>query len=499
MSQLPLLSVLWLAPLVGALVVLTVPANRPTVAKCTAVGTSAGVLAIAGLLLVLFDAAERRYQFIESHSWIAAFGARYTVGIDGVALVLVILTAVLMPLLIVAGWNDTERPHGYLVLMLAAESMMLASLVALDLLLFFVFFEAMLIPMFFLVGRYGGAGAPRAALKFLLYSLFGGLLMLAALIGLNLATGGTFDFRAAVAAVASGAHAPNSALMHLLFLGFMAAFAIKAPLWPLHTWLPGVAAEASPVTAVLMMAVVDKIGTFGMLRYCLELFPASAITFRPFVVALAVVAIIYGALVAVGQRDIMRVIAYTSISHFGFIVLGIFAMTAQGQSGATLYMVNHGLATAALFLIAGFLVSRKGSRLIEDYGGVQQVAPVLAGTFLVAGMASLALPGLAPFVSEFLVLVGTFTRYPVVAVVAATALVLSAVYILWLYQRLMTGPRSEDGAGLRDLLPRELAAVAPLLVLLVVLGVYPKLALDVINPAIGRAMSAVVATPPSQV
>ncbi|WAC89254.1 NADH-quinone oxidoreductase subunit M [Mycobacterium sp. Aquia_213] len=492
MTHLPLLSALWLAPLAGAFLVLAVPPNRPVVAKYTAVGISTGVLVIAGMSAVLFDPTEPRYQFVESHSWIKSFGAGYIVGVDGVALVLVIFTTVLMPFLLVAGWNDVERPRGYLALMLVVESMMLVSLLALDVLLFFVFFEAMLVPMFFLVGRYGGPGAPRAALKFLLYSLFGGLLMLAALIGLNLAVDGTFDFRAIVAAVSTGAVAPNPAVMHLMFAGFMFAFAIKAPLWPLHTWLPGVATEATPVTAVLMMAVVDKIGTFGMLRYCLKLFPDSAILFRPFVVTLAVIAIIYGALVAIGQSDIMGVIAYTSISHFGFIVLGIFVMTDQGQSGATLYMVNHGLATAALFLIAGFLVSRKGTRLIAEYGGMQQVAPVLAGTFLIAGLASLALPGLAPFVSEFLVLVGTFNRYPVCAVLAATALVFSAIYILWLYQRVMTGPRKQGDAAFRDLRPRELAVVGPLLALLVILGVYPKPVLDVINPAIGRTVADLV-------
>lgn len=477
--MIPLLSALWLLPLAGALVVPAIA--RPTVAKCTALGVSVSLLAIVGLLIARFDPADTQYQFVERHYWIKSFGANYIVGVDGVAMVLVVLTAVLMPLLLLAGWNDVERPNVYLALMLAVESMMLISLVALDVLLFFVFFEAMLIPMYFLIGRYGGAGAPRAALKFLLYSLFGGLLMLVALIGLNLATG-TFDFRAILA----GGVAANPVVVHFLFLGFLFAFAVKAPLWPLHTWLPSVAAEATPVTAVLMMAVVDKIGTFAMLRYCLQLFPGSAILFRPFVITLAVIAIIYGALVAIGQSDIMRVIAYTSISHFGFIVLGIFVMTSQGQSGATLYMVNHGLSTAALFLIAGFLVSRKGTRLIADYGGVQQVAPVLAGTFLVAGMASLALPGLAPFISEFLVLIGTFGRYPVLAVLAATALVLSAVYILWLYQRIMTGPRLEG--ALRDLVPRELVAVVPLLIMLVILGVYPKPALDVINPAIGHVL-----------
>lgn len=480
-----ILTALWLAPLAGATVVAAVPAGRPLIAKYTALGVSAGVLVIVGVLVADFDPADPQYQFVENHSWIRSFGAGYTVGIDGVAMVLVLLTTVLVPLLLLAGWNDTGRPGVYLALMLVVESMMLVALVALDVLLFFVFFEAMLIPMYFLIGRYGAAGAPRAALKFLLYNLSGGLLMLVALIGLNLIFG-TFDSRAIAAGMSSGEIAADPDLMHLLFLGFLLAFAVKAPLWPLHTWLPAVAAESTPVTAVLMMAVVDKIGTFGMLRYCLRLFPDSAVLFRPFVIALAVIAIIYGALVAIGQSDIMRVIAYTSISHFGFIVLGIFAMTSQGQSGATLYMVNHGLATAALFLIAGFLVSRRGTRLIADYGGVQQVAPVLAGTFLVAGMASLALPGLAPFVSELLVLIGTFSRYPAVAVLAATGLILSAVYILWLYQRIMTGPRRD---AVHDLVPRELSVVVPLLVMLIVLGVYPKPALDVIDPAIAHAVA----------
>lgn len=488
MTQLPLITALWLTPLVGACVLPALPARRRIATKCTAVGISTVVLALAGWLLLRFDPAGPQYQFVESHSWIRSFGAGYVVGVDRVAVVLMALTAVLMPLLLIAGWNDAQRPHGYLALMLAVESMMLISLAALDVLLFFVFFEAMLIPMFFLVGRYGGPGAPRAALKFLLYSLFGGLLMLAALIGLNLATGGTFDFRAIVAAISSGAAGVNPALLHLMFLGFMLAFAIKAPMWPLHTWLPGVAAEATPVTAVLMMAVVDKIGTFGMLRYCLRLFPDSAVLFRPFVITLAVVAIIYGALVAIGQSDILRVIAYTSISHFGFIVLGIFVMTGEGQAGATLYMVNHGLATAALFLLAGFLVSRSGTRRIADYGGIQRVAPVLAGTFLVAGLAALALPGLAPFISEFLVLIGTFARYPVAATVAATGLVLSAIYILWLYQRLMTGPGKERDAKLHDLGPRELAVIVPLLALLVTFGVYPQPVLGVIDPATGHSV-----------
>jgi NADH-quinone oxidoreductase subunit M len=407
-----------------------------------------------------------------------------------------------VPLLIVAGWNDggdqARSTHTYLALTLAVEGMVLISLVALDVLLFYVFFEAMLIPLYFLIGGFGSEGRSKAAVKFLLYNLFGGLIMLAAVIGLYVATAnsaafdaGTFDFRAIVAAVANGQLGIPPAVLNALFLGFMFAFAVKAPLWPFHRWLPDAAVESTPATAVLMMAVVDKVGTFGMLRYCLQLFPDASMTFRPLIITLAVIGIVYGAIVAIGQTDVMRLIAYTSISHFGFIILGIFVMTSQGQSGSTLYMVNHGISTAALFLVAGFLVSRRGSRAIADFGGVQKVAPILAGTFLVAGLATLSLPGLAPFISEFLVLIGTFTRYPAFAVFAASALVLSAIYILWAYQRMMTGPVKDGNEKLGDLVPRELVVVTPLIAILLVLGVYPKLALDVINPAVSHTMTTI--------
>ncbi|OKH83970.1 NADH-quinone oxidoreductase subunit M [Mycolicibacterium sp.] len=518
-TTIPWLTVLWAVPMVGAAVVILLPAAQQVLAKWLALAISVAVLILAVGLAVGFDPAGAQYQYVESREWIPSFGTGYILGIDGIALALVVLTAVLVPLLIVAGWNDAAGRSGlagrsvgaYLALTLAVEGMVFMSLVALDILLFYVFFEAMLIPMYFLIGGFGGENRSKAAVKFLLYNLFGGLVMLAAVIGLYVVTAGsdafaagTFDFREIVAAVSSGAFVVEPAVLNLLFAGFMFAFAVKAPLWPFHRWLPDAAVEATPASAVLMMAIMDKVGTFGMLRYCLQLFPDASTYFRPLIVTLAVIGIVYGAVLAIGQTDVMRLIAYTSISHFGFIILGIFAMTSQGQSGSTLYMVNHGISTAALFLIAGFLVSRRGSRLIDAYGGVQKVAPVLAGTFLVAGLATLSLPGLAPFISEFLVLIGTFTRYPVVAVFAATALVLSAVYILWMYQRMMTGPLHEglvDGEHkVRDLVPRELAVVAPLIALLLVLGIYPKPALDVINPAVEHTLTTIGQTdPPPQV
>lgn len=495
----PWLSLLWLAPIAGAALVMVLPAGRPGLAKYVGLGVSLVALAVSLVVTAGFDTGGQTYQFVESHSWIPSFGAGYTLGVDGIAVVLVLLTTVLVPLLLLAGWHDGGQRrrgvHAYVALTLTVESMVLISLVSLDILLFYVFFEAMLIPMYFLIGGFGtGAGRSQAALKFLLYNLFGGLIMLAAVIGIYVVTAqhgtGTFDFRTAVAAFEPGSTAVDPGVLKALFLGFMFAFAIKAPLWPFHRWLPDAAVEATPASAVLMMAVMDKVGTFGMLRYCLQLFPEASTYFRPAIITLAVIGVVYGALVAIGQTDIMRLIAYTSISHFGFIILGIFVMTSQGQSGSTLYMFNHGISTAAVFLIAGFLIARHGgSRSIADYGGVQKRAPVLAGTFLVAAMATLSLPGLAPFISEFLVLIGTFNRYWLAAVFGTTALVLSSIYMLWLYQRLMTGPVARGTERLTDLVPRELVVVAPLIALLLFLGFYPKPVLDLINPAVAHTMT----------
>jgi len=504
-----MLTLLWVLPVVAALAIVALPATARTAVKYAGLAASIAVLGVAVVLAARFDPAGERFQFLETHTWIKSLGTGYLLGVDGIALALVVLTAVLMPLLLLAGWNDADAkggrgPHAYVALMLACEGMVLLSLVALDVLLFYILFEAMLIPMYFLIGGFGGSERGRAALKFLLYNLFGGLVMLAAVVGLYVATarsgefgGGTFNMRAIAIAVSNGSFTIPPAVGIALFAGFFFAFAVKAPLWPLHRWLPDAAVQATPAVAVLMMAVMDKVGTFGMLRYCLPLFPDAATQFRTVIAVLAVISIVYGAVVAIGQTDVMRLIAYTSISHFGFIILGIVAMTSQGQSGSTLYMVNHGISTAALFLVAGFLVSRRGSRAIAAFGGVQKVAPILAGTFLVAGLATLSLPGLAPFISEFLVLIGSFTRFPVLAVFAALALVLSAVYVLWAYQRMMTGPVTDGNERLGDLRPRELAVVAPLIVLLLVLGIYPKVALDVINPAVEHTLTSIHQSDPA--
>lgn len=461
-------------------------------AKRVALIVSLVTLALIVAMALNFDTATAGdLQFEEVYPWIPYFGVHFAVGVDGIALTMVLMSAILVPLVILAAWNEhSDQPdggRGYFALVLALEAMMIGVFAATDVFLFYVFFEVMLIPVYFMIGRYGrGAERTRAALKFLLYSFAGGLIMLVAVIGVYV-IGGTFLWTE-LTAPGSPLAAVDPATARWLFLGFFIAFAIKAPMWPVHTWLPTAAGSSSPGTAVLLVGVLDKVGTYGMLRFCLELFPSAVSWFVWPVVGLSVVSIIYGAIVAIGQSDMMRLVAYTSISHFGFITLGIFVLTPQAQAGAALYMVNHGFATGALFLIVGFLIARRGSSRIEDFGGVQKVAPKLAGVFLVTGLAGLGLPGLAPFVSEFLVFVGAYAFNPVPAIISVVGVVLAALYILWMYQRTMTGPTPQKLSKLPDLSARETWVVAPLLALIIALGVYPQPLLNVINPAVERTV-----------
>jgi NADH-quinone oxidoreductase subunit M len=499
-SGTPWLTIAGAVPLLGAIVVALLPVRF---AKLTALLFTVADLIWVIVMATQFNTSGPTFQLTETYSWIPQFGVHYAVGVDGIALVLIGMTAVLMPVVILASWHDADgsrrSPRTYFALMLALDTMMIGVFAATDVFLFYVFFEAMLVPMYFMIGSFGVGPRQYAAVKFLLYSLLGGLLMLVAVIALYVYSGesaltghqGTFLFYA----LEHVALSPT--VQKWLFLGFFVAFAIKAPLWPFHTWLPDAAASAQPGAAVLMLGVMDKVGTFGMIRYCLELFPDGFHYFTPLILVLSVISIIYGAVVAIGQTSMKRLIGYTSISHFGFIVLGIFALTSQGQSGATLYMVNHGFATGALFLLAGFLIVRRGSDRIADYGGVQKVAPVLAGLFLVSGLAGLSMPGLSTFVSEFLVLVGTFSRYKVAGSFAVAGIVLAAIYILWMYQRTMNGPTADSVATMPDLRPRELLAVVPLIALIIAMGVYPKPVLDVINPAVKATMSQVGSADPA--
>jgi len=489
-----LLTSLMLTPLVGALVVFALPASRTLLAKQIALVVSTITTAGAVYVGVSLKPNAKGMQFTESHAWIPTFNINWALGVDGIAAVLIVMATILVPLVIIASWNDVERigrgtVKGYFGLILLLETFMIGVFAATDLFLFYVFFEAMLIPVYFLIGRFGGPQRAYAAMKFLLYSLVGGLFMLASLIGLYIvstrgAAGGSFDYQTLV-----NLHI-DPATQKMLFLGFFFAFAVKAPMVPFHTWLPDAAAESTPGTATLLVGVLDKVGTFGMLHFLLPIFPEASKFYAPVIIALAVISIFYGALLAIGQTDMMRLVAFSSISHFGFIVLGIFVFSSQGLSGSTFYMVNHGFSTGALFLVVGFLASRRGSSLIADFGGVTRVAPILSGVILLAGLSSLALPGMSSFVSEFLVLLGTFTVYQWVAVLATTGIVLAAFYILWMYQRVVTGePSQEVRDTVTEISARELVAIAPIIALIIALGVFPQAALRIINPAVQQVLN----------
>jgi NADH-quinone oxidoreductase subunit M len=488
----PYLTVLIALPAVGAILVKAT--GRRSWAKTVALGVALVEAALAVVMAVGFNPdLAGQPQFEESHSWIPEIGLSWALGATGIGLVLVLLAVVLTPLVICASYTDHASPvqaANYLSLILFLESFMVGVFVARDLLLFYILFEAMLIPLYFLIGLFGGEQRRYAAVKFLIYSLVGGLVMLAAVIALYVAgPGGEQGF---LIGNLTGLGLDPTA-EKLMFLGFFLAFAIKAPLVPLHTWLPTVAQTARPGTTTLLVSVLDKVGTFGMLTLCLPLFPHAADWAAPVIIVLAAVSVVYGALLAIGQQDLLRLVAYASISHFGLMVLGIFVFRQTAAEGAALYMLAHGLSTAALFLLVGFLADRTGSVDVRDFGGLQRVTPVLAGSFLVVGLSVLALPGLAPFVPEIMVLIGSFDAARAAVVVAAAGAVLSALYILIAYQKVFTGPEpTGQAAKVPDLSWREKAVIGPLMALLLLLGFLPGLALNVLRDPVQEAIAPVL-------
>ncbi|MCV2395622.1 NADH-quinone oxidoreductase subunit M [Actinotalea sp. M2MS4P-6] len=492
-AQFPWLTTLIVVPLLGAAVVWALPGAARRHARPVAIGVALVELVLAVVAALSFDTSQAGvHQLAEKAAWIPSLGVSYAVGVDGVGLALVLLSVLLTPLVLLAAWREHPDVHPdglhveggsrirhYVALILVLEAFMVAVFAARDVFFFYVLFEAMLIPVYFMIGAFGGAGRRYAAVKFLLFSLAGGLVMLVGVITLYLH--GPRGDEGFLIDNLVGNVSMSTTTQRLVFLAFFIAFAIKAPMWPVHTWLPDTAEQAPVGTSVLLVGVLDKVGTFGMLTLCLPLFPEASRWAAPVIIVLAVISILYGGLLAIGQQDLMRLIAYTSVSHFGFIVLGIFAFTSVSVQGSSLYMVNHGLSTGALFLVAGFLVARSGSARISDHGGLQKVVPVLAGTFLVAGLSALSLPGLSTFVSEFLVLVGTFGAYKAAAVVAAFGVVLAALYVLLTYQRAFTGPVRDDLPPMKDLTLRERWVVGPLIAAMLVLGFYPALALDLVR------------------
>ena len=481
-----LLSIVIFLPLLGVIAIALFRGLGASTIKWIALLISLLTFGISIVLYTYFDSGiegfQTNSQLYEEMSWIKSIGASYHIGIDGISLWLVILTTFLTPLCILAAWNSVEKGlSGFMMSLLALETGMLGVFCALDLLLFFVFWEAMLIPMYFLIGIWGGERRIYATMKFVLYTMAGSALMLVGILALYFQNGNSFDLVQLLAAEGPFDHA------NLLFLAFFIAFAIKVPLFPFHTWLPDAHVEAPTVGSVILAGVLLKMGTYGIVRFCLPLFPQAAADATSWVVPLAVIGIIYGALVAMVQPDLKKLVAYSSVSHLGFVVLGLFSQSGTGIQGSVLQMINHGLSTGALFLLVGMIYERRHSRMIVDFGGLAKRMPIFATIFLIVTLSSIGLPGLNGFVGEFKILLGSFvenafSRWYVVF--ATSGVILAAVYMLWMYQRVMFGTPDSTNDSLSDLNPRELAVLLPILLFIVWIGVYPNTFLAPMKPSV---------------
>jgi len=470
-----LLSTVTFLPALGAVLVFLLPRRAEALARHVALAVTVATFVVSLPLYFGFNPATPDYQFVEQRAWMPTLGVAYHLGVDGISLLLVLLTTFLMPLALLSSWSSVEaRWKEFAITMLLLETGMVGVFVALDLFLFYIFWEAMLIPMYLIIGIWGGANRVYAAVKFILYTLFGSLLMLVAILALYFQHGaatGTYTFDLPVLAKFV---LPGGLNQNLLFLAFALAFAIKVPMFPFHTWLPDAHVEAPTAGSVILAGVLLKMGTYGFLRFCLPLFPQASLQFAPWIFALAVIGIVYGAWVSTVQPDIKKLVAYSSVSHLGFVMLGLFTLTAQGLVGGIIQMVNHGLSTGALFLLVGMIYERRHTRLIADFGGLWSVMPAFSAILLIVSLSSLGLPGLNGFVGEFLILVGTFQVNRTAAVLATTGIIFAAVYMLWMYQRVIFGEVTrEENRRLSDLTPREWAVLLPVVLFIVWIGVYP--------------------------
>ena len=441
-----------------------------------------------------FDSSHPGMQFEQSVPWIPSLGIQYHVGIDGISLFLVLLTTVLTPIAILSSWNSIEkRVREYYLFMLMLETGMIGVFVALDFFLFYVFWEVMLVPMYFLIGVWGGERRIYAAVKFFLYTMVGSVLMLVAIIALYFLNGATtFDFPSILANLQSGNLVLNPTQQYWLFLAFFFAFAIKVPLFPLHTWLPDAHVEAPTAGSVILAGVLLKMGTYGIVRFCLPLFPEATRELTPLISLLAVVGIVYGALVAMVQTDIKKLVAYSSVSHLGFVVLGIFALNEQGLQGAMYQMLNHGISTGALFLLVGMIYDRRHTRLIDEFGGLADPLPVFSTIFMIVTFSSIGLPMLNGFVGEFLILLGAFNANVTFAVVATSGVILSAVYMLWMYQRVIFGEvTNPKNKKLVDLDFREKLILLPLVALIFWMGIYSESFLRRMDTSVNQVLQQV--------
>ncbi len=497
-----ILSLIVFLPLVGAVLALLLgdrEGRRDGFVRWLSLVVSLVVFALTLLLWLRFDAsaAAPEFQFVEQRAWIPSFGISYHLGIDGISLFLIVLTGFLTPISLLSSWGSvTKNVHAFNFFMLALETGMLGVFASLDLFLFYIFWDAMLVPMYFLIGVWGYDRRIYAAVKFILYTMAGSVLMLIAIIGLGYlhsVSTGSFSFDLLDLYKLS---IPRD-LAVWFFLAFTLAFAIKVPIFPFHTWLPDAHVEAPTAGSVILAGVLLKMGTYGLVRFSFPLFPEVAIAFAPYLALLAVIGIIYGALVAMVQPDMKKLVAYSSVSHLGFVVLGICALNVQGMQGAVYQMLNHGVSTGGLFLVVGMLSDRRHTRLIAEYGGLKRVVPHLVGAFLIITLASIGMPILNGFIGEFLVLIGAWRWDPRYATFAATGVILSAVYMLWMFQRVNYGPVTKDQNGrLKDLTPREWTILVPIVAMCVLMGVLPSPFLKAMEPSVNRVVERIVNTEP---
>ena len=498
-----LLTLSWLLPLAGAILLLLVgnaDGRRDGLIRWAALAISVAAFGVTLALWVWFDPSSAEFQFVERVPWIPAFGIDYYIGLDGISLLLVVLTGFLTPIALLSSWEGIEKKvKEFSVFILALEAAMIGVFISLDLFLFYVFWDAMLIPMYFLIGIWGYDQRIYAAIKFMLYTMAGSVLMLVAILALAFmhseATGSyTFD----LLKLYTLEIAPDT--QRWMFLAFALAFAIKVPLFPFHTWLPDAHVQAPTAGSVILAGVLLKMGTYGLLRFAFPLFPAAAAEFAPWIALLAVIGIIYGALVAMVQPDMKKLVAYSSVSHLGFVVLGLCAMNVNGVQGAVYQMLAHGVSTGGLFLIVGMLSDRRHTRLISEFGGLKLVMPKLTAAFLIITLASIGMPGLNGFVGEFLIMLGAFRWDPRYVVAAGLGVILSAVYMLWMFQRVYYGPvTNPHNANLPDLRPREWAAVVPLCAMSLFMGIFPTLFLTPMEPSVRRMVDRVQAAQPLRV
>ena len=486
-----ILTLITFLPVAGAALLLFMRKASPRAIRNIALIVSLLTLVLSLPLFSTFDISNPGMQFEQSVPWIPSFGIQYHVGIDGISLFLVLLTTVLTPIAILSSWNSIEnRVREYYLFMLMLETGMIGVFVALDFFLFYVFWEVMLVPMYFLIGVWGGQRRIYAAVKFFLYTMVGSVLMLVAIIALYFLNGATtFDFPSILANLQSGNLVLNPTQQYWLFLAFFFAFAIKVPLFPLHTWLPDAHVEAPTAGSVILAGVLLKMGTYGIVRFCLPMFPEATRELTPFISLLAVVGIVYGALVAMVQTDIKKLVAYSSVSHLGFVVLGIFALNEQGLQGAMYQMLNHGISTGALFLLVGMIYDRRHTRLIDEFGGLADPLPVFSTIFMIVTFSSIGLPLLNGFVGEFLILLGAFNANVTFAVVATSGVILSAVYMLWMYQRVIFGEiTNPKNKKLVDLDFREKLILLPLVALIFWMGIYSESFLRKMDTSVNQVL-----------